>query len=379
MFRFIFFLLLSTNLFAQQQPIEITAGVQYNHSNTGTGQVYDYLFQTNNKCLEEAIFTVDCITYSVPDRFLVTTEPYGLGDTILYTHWTGAACSTYGPPGEICTSGYYEMTNGNVVISYIVPNNWYPGLTCCGTTTIFRLSISTAEEVFYVRAISSSIAFTQFGFYLHPTQYTNSPEPVINYFVEYTCDSTQVEYLIIPSGNPPCDTLNIYEIVYDSAVDNIFVNLDTTVLEGTILELCAPENLINVDWYSNQQYGDCITITPYENQTLIISAQTENGCIGTDHIFVSIYTLDTYIPNAFSPNGDGTNDLFTFYTPIPVQFSDILIYTRWGDVIANPDQFWDGKDSKGQDCQVGVYIYKIVLDFFDGNSRMFSGDITIIR
>ncbi len=69
----------------------------------------------------------------------------------------------------------------------------------------------------------------------------------------------------------------------------------------------------------------------------------------------------TFVPNAFSPNGDGLNDLFqpTVGSILPVSFK---IYSRWGGLIAELDPgqpVWDGKDANGQLLEPGMYIWML--------------------
>lgn len=94
------------------------------------------------------------------------------------------------------------------------------------------------------------------------------------------------------------------------------------------------------------------------------------------------YTL----PNVFTPNGDGKNDLFI---PFPYRFVsriDMIIYNRWGvDVFKTTDKniLWNGKDQQsGQECTEGVYFYtcKVYEIYLDGvRERLLNGTIQIIR
>jgi gliding motility-associated-like protein len=68
------------------------------------------------------------------------------------------------------------------------------------------------------------------------------------------------------------------------------------------------------------------------------------------------------LPNTFTPNGDGFNDLFTPYHPYRfITRVDIKIFTRWGTKVfetTDPEIKWDGKDQKsGKDLSDGVYLY----------------------
>jgi len=92
-----------------------------------------------------------------------------------------------------------------------------------------------------------------------------------------------------------------------------------------------------------------------------------------------------YIPNAFTPNGDGNNDFFTIYGGADVKIiQEFKIYDRWGSNIfsavnipANDDQAgWDGKYN-GSKVGPGVYVYFAKIEFFDGQVKVRNGTITI--
>lgn len=82
---------------------------------------------------------------------------------------------------------------------------------------------------------------------------------------------------------------------------------------------------------------------------------------------VCVDNCPTYeLPNVFTPNGDGTNDLFIPFPYRNVKDVDIKIYDRWGTLVyetTNPDVNWDGRDMKsGKLCTDGVYYYTCVVN-----------------
>ena len=104
---------------------------------------------------------------------------------------------------------------------------------------------------------------------------------------------------------------------------------------------------------------------------------------------VAITGLDTlqcqpmlFVPDAFTPNGDGPNDVFqpTFGCP-PTEYG-FFIFDRWGNLIfqsTNPSDGWDG-NSNGQYMQVGVYVWRIKCRFYPGDRlRVYTGHVDLIR
>ena len=97
--------------------------------------------------------------------------------------------------------------------------------------------------------------------------------------------------------------------------------------------------------------------------------------------YIDLYPkLAVYIPNTFTPNGDGLNDTFGVRGEDIGQYS-LMVYDRWGEVIFssnNPNIQWDGK-YKGHEVQVGAYAYKYIALGLDKTEKEQSGTVTLIR
>lgn len=83
-----------------------------------------------------------------------------------------------------------------------------------------------------------------------------------------------------------------------------------------------------------------------------------------------------FLPNIFTPNNDGVNDLFLAKG---VYDFSLQIFNRWGNVVFKsdaPGTWWDGKSENGKDVPDGVYFY--ILNAADRN-EMFKGTVELIR
>lgn len=89
-----------------------------------------------------------------------------------------------------------------------------------------------------------------------------------------------------------------------------------------------------------------------------------------------------FIPNAFTPNNDGNNDVFTIGIN-NIEQGEMAIYSQWGELIFQSGNLADGWDGRVRDtgrlAPEGVYVYRIVLDGFEGTELVRSGTITLIR
>lgn len=136
--------------------------------------------------------------------------------------------------------------------------------------------------------------------------------------------------------------------------------------------------------------SDCpsTTLLPLETDIYTITVVDSTGCTATDSVMVRVNkNRPIYIPNAFSPNFDGNNDIFTAYgNPGAQQIKLMRIFNRWGALIYEGENLplnsntmgWNGV-FKNEQMQPGVYVYYIVVDFIDGVSVGYEGDITILR
>lgn len=152
---------------------------------------------------------------------------------------------------------------------------------------------------------------------------------------------------------------------------------DIKLCEQREVELKATTNTENLIWSDGS--SDTILIT---NQSGLYWAEGSNFC-GTvsDSVLVEIEecVCHVYIPNAFTPNADGTNDNFSIgYDCIFSKF-DFRIFDRWGNIIfksEDPDFEWNGKN-----IPTGNYTYQLQYDSEDVNTGkgLKIGSVKVIR
>jgi len=100
-----------------------------------------------------------------------------------------------------------------------------------------------------------------------------------------------------------------------------------------------------------------------------------NSAMGCDSlILLNLSYFNVFIPNTFSPNDDGVNDLFQPFSASGEVISyHMEIYDRWGNLIYQGD-VWDGSD-----FSTGPFVYKILVNFIDGASNVYYGSVTLSR
>ena len=171
---------------------------------------------------------------------------------------------------------------------------------------------------------------------------------------------------------------------------------DQEGLEGTVIDLLGQSSPSASQW--TWQAVDplfCATCPTARlgplttSQWAILEVRNDDGCTDTDSIRIEWRAIDytRIVPNVFSPNGDGLNDVFTFSTSIPgVLLRRFEIYDRWGGLLYRLGSPLDLIDFPGWDGTVagaltgpGVYVYVIELIPPSGNAISLSGDVTLLR
>lgn len=122
--------------------------------------------------------------------------------------------------------------------------------------------------------------------------------------------------------------------------------------------------------------------TPTDPTMYVVHGMSIYGCRDSAVVNIDIdYTLHELIPSAFTPNGDGRNDVFRVLNARYQKLLDFRVYNRWGQLIyqtTDIDKGWDGTFN-GVPQDMGVYNYVIILAKPDGTDKTYSGTVTLIR
>lgn len=136
--------------------------------------------------------------------------------------------------------------------------------------------------------------------------------------------------------------------------------------------------------------NDCTDpwVFPMNTITYQVMVLDSNGCEATDDVTVTVQIdRNVFIPNTYTPNGDGINDVWhVFGGPDVANIKVMRVYDRWGepifegtDIQPNDPVFgWDGT-FKGQDMNSAVFVYYVVVEFIDGYEQEYKGDVTLLR
>ncbi|MGZ5287063.1 MAG: T9SS type B sorting domain-containing protein, partial [Flavisolibacter sp.] len=222
------------------------------------------------------------------------------------------------------------------------------------------------------------------------TQYIWSPDNYMNTSLAadpIVTPAQTIQYLLHVVDANGCRSLQP-DIVTVNVTPPIVVRIskDTVVANGDVFQLFANSVATDYAWIPAFGLDDASKATPVVTVTgditYTVTATTSAGCKGEASVILKVFNgPEIYVPTAFTPNGDGKNDLFK---PFPVgikNYTYFRIYNRWGQEIYSTADFnrgWDGTIS-GKQQPTGTYVW-IVEGITKENKKIVKrGTIILVR
>ncbi len=306
-----------------------------------TGGTPSYTYQWNTGSTAQTLFALNQGSYTV-----TVTDQNGCSaaQSITLTHPTATVASLQGT-GAVC----YGESNGGLSI-----------VTATGGTGNLEYSL---DGIYYqTDSIFNGLSAGQYTVYIRD---------------DNGCVTEFIENVLEPA-----------EIVVDAGPD-------IEILLGDSIQLDATTNHPGpVVWtWNNGEFLSCTDcpdpwVFPMESINYEVMVLDTNGCEASDDISIIVNkNRDVFIPNAFTPNGDGVNDLlYVFGDPSVSNIRLFKIFDRWGEqvfstenVLPNDPTFgWDGQ-FKGQRMNGGVFVYYVEVAFIDGETETYKGSVTLLR
>ena len=174
------------------------------------------------------------------------------------------------------------------------------------------------------------------------------------------------------------ETVDLYATVSQSGIDSSNVTWSYVNELGDTIVVCTG--------------GDCLTqFVPsntdlYQTRTFVVNLN--NGCNDTSSVLITVdLRQSVFVPNAFSPNGDGTNDIITVFGSSDVRIvNEFLIFDRWGELVHQAQDFapgdfnagWDGT-FKNKNMNPAVFVFFAKVTLVNGEEVILKGDVTLLR
>lgn len=192
-------------------------------------------------------------------------------------------------------------------------------------------------------------------------------------------DSTR--YTVIVKNNFGCaDTAQVDVNVWKKPFADAGPDKRTKVGAPVQLDGTARGSDVRYFWTPSTNLSNALSLTPIGNppQTTryTLHVVSNVGCgTSTDDMTLNVYE----IPNAFSPNGDGTNDLWAFKSPAAFEGAVVEVFNRYGQIVFRSRGYskpWDG-NMNGQPVPPGTYYY--VVDFRSTTESNITGWVFVVR
>ncbi|HXR81378.1 MAG TPA: gliding motility-associated C-terminal domain-containing protein, partial [Saprospiraceae bacterium] len=193
-----------------------------------------------------------------------------------------------------------------------------------------------------------------------------------------------------------CETSEIIAINIPVAVnvdlgDNQILDIGDTTVVSAIVNV-PYTTLTSIFWngFDSITCSTCLEqiIAPFITTTYSIEVINDDGCKDVDEVTVNVIRNgEIFVPNVFSPNDDGINDVLQIFAGSFVEtILEFNIFDRWGNLVFSASNFdpgqnlieWDGS-FKSKPLNPAVYAYQLVAKLKDGSQIIRFGDITLIR
>ncbi len=191
-----------------------------------------------------------------------------------------------------------------------------------------------------------------------------------------------------------CDTLDATVSVSLAPDLNLNLTRDHAINLGDsiLLEPSSSNPLANYHWLPQTDLScpSCVTTmaSPKHDTYYQLYVEDIYGCRDTIGTFLSVKNpRRIFVPTAFSPNGDGVNDVFAPYAAVEVKrISYLRIFDRWGNEVYRQQELpldgsngWNGNSTSGEPLNGGVYVYLMHIEYLNGSYELLSGEVVLVR
>jgi gliding motility-associated-like protein len=196
---------------------------------------------------------------------------------------------------------------------------------------------------------------------------------------------------LIKPGSSACSLAEILSLpvtmsIYDTTVIRINPNAVTIKYMETIgLSTNSTGTIRSFQWtpadqLQNPQSLNPVTIPLTATTNFTLTVINSNGCVSKSQAIVKVSKPLDLMPNAFTPNGDGKNDVFRIPPGYSIELSDFSVFDRWGNLVFTTKDIskgWDGTVN-GKKSPPGAYSYYI-KGTYEGKPINIKSNIVLIR
>jgi len=185
---------------------------------------------------------------------------------------------------------------------------------------------------------------------------------------------------------PACNATDTVAIHSFPTVTLVNVTPSQTISQGSSAQLNATGATYYVWKPANGVLNDPNISNPIATPAdpvtkFTVYGMNDYGCLDSSSVTITTTGAHDGMPSAFTPNGDGLNDVFNLANLTFQKLIDFKIFNRNGKLIfhtTNPDMGWDGSWN-GAPQEMGVYTYQVIVTQTDGSIKTHKGNVTLIR
>ncbi len=207
-------------------------------------------------------------------------------------------------------------------------------------------------------------------------------------FIEGNFYDSSGVYTFNYTSSVGCDSIIIYNLTVNPLPSfNINVTGTTFINLGESVDLAVLPGVPGTSYSWDPPAGlNCIfcqnpTATPLESTWYFVTVTNAQGCQIVDSVYIEVDpSSNIYVPNIFSPNGAGDNNIY-YVRGKGIQQFNLMIFNRWGQIVfesTDIENGWDGT-TNGSPLNQGVFVYKLDVTFYSGETFNQTGNITLIR
>jgi gliding motility-associated-like protein len=301
-------------------------------------------------------------------------------NSLMGFHWEPVSAITSNPNQAVVTVNPALSTVFTVYISNAATGECVDTAMGNVTISLFDYSNMTALPVDTTICPGDTILLRAYG----GTKYLWSPEENIASTITPFTDvwpAREMDYKVLIQNDSGCKieravVIHFFPPVVINAGDDQDIKIgESTRLEGRALgaSVWTPAGSVNPANILNP------VVAPTETTTYYFTVTSKDGCTAYDS--VTVHVTNAVLPNAFSPNGDGLNDIFKLEPKDErVRLKDFSVYNRYGQRVfftRDITEGWDGYYN-GKIADLDTYFY-LVRFIIGANTYSLKGDVTLIR
>lgn len=355
---------------------------------------YHIIANSGTNCAADGYYTIDVT--ELPQSALHQKLDVCYGNSVELSV-NDAANTTWMPASFLnTTSGSTVVCTPDSSITYIVESSNALGCSVSSTVevnVIEPFSVVTSPDTSFCSngkvELRVDVLGKKSGTYIY--DWSNDNLLTAGNIANPTATVAQTTQFTVTVTNAVCNTSDVGTVnvsVYAPPAITSITDMTTVKPLEEVKVGASADQPVTFSWQAVDELSctECqVTIlTPQVAQYVKVTATASTGCSVSDSVLVQVEGCpanEVFVPNAFTPNGDGNNDDFMPYSNILAKMNYLRVFDRWGIMVYEGNDInsgWGG-DYRGEKAQPGVYVYVMQAQCANGFTIDKKGSFTLLR